>query len=352
MVNPADADHLRGLREQTLTVLRETIGAGAQVALLDVSNQRNPGDSLIYAGQLAYFRQLGLRLRYAADMRGYTAAALRHALPDGVVLLQGGGNFGDLWKGHQKFRDRVARELPDHRIVQLPQSVQFDNPERAARTNEVLGSHPDFTLLLRDTGSMQRAAADTPSLKARLCPDAALGWDPPRSWVTPTGPITEVLVLRRKDKEGTSGLSSVKPGWIPGVRLRRTDWALQGWPHRRWEAARGALGWLEGLAAGSAFQRRVHTRLPNGLARALLGTVNQANLDGALKIYAGTRLAVVDRLHAHILACLLGIEHIVLDNSYGKISAVHRDYTGGFSTAHHATSLDEAAALATRLVDR
>lgn len=352
MVNPADAVHLRGLREQTLAVLRETIGEGSPVALLDVSNQGNAGDSLIYAGQLAYFRALGLRLRYAADMRGYTAAALRRALPEGVVLLQGGGNFGDLWRGHQKFRDRVAHDLPNYRIVQLPQSVHFDNPERAARTDEVLGSHPDFTLLLRDTESMRRAAADTPSLKARFCPDAALGWDPPRSWVASTGPITEVLVIRRKDKEGSSGLSSVKPGWIPGVRLRRTDWTLQGWQRRRWLAARAVLRWLEGLAAGSALQRRLHTQIPNGLARGLLSTVNQANLDGALKIYAGTGLAVVDRLHAHILACLLGIEHIVLDNSYGKISAVHRDYTGGFSTAHHATSLDEAAAIATRLVNR
>jgi pyruvyl transferase EpsO len=351
MVNPADALHLRGIREQTLSVLRETIGEGSQVALLDVSNQGNAGDSLIYAGQLNYFRELGLRLRYASDMRGYSTAALRRALPEGVVLLQGGGNFGDLWRGHQKFRDRVALDLPDHRIVQLPQSVHFDNPERAARTNEVLGSHPDFTLLLRDTESMRRAATDTPSLKARFCPDAALGWEPPRSWVAATGPVTEVLVLRRKDKEGSSGLSSVKQGWIPGVRLRRTDWTLKGRELRRLEAARAVLRWQEGLAAGSALQRRLHTRIPNGLARGLLSTVNHANLDGALKIYAGTGLAVVDRLHAHILACLLGVEHIVLDNSYGKISAVHRDYTGGFSTAHHATSLTEAAAIATRLVD-
>ncbi len=351
MANPADALHLRGLREQTLSVLRETIGEGAQVALLDVSNQRNAGDSLIYAGQLNYFRELGLQLRYASDMRGYSTAALRRALPEGVVLLQGGGNFGDLWQGHQKFRDRVARELADYRIVQLPQSVHFDNPERAARTDEVLGGHPDFTLLLRDTESMRRAAADTPSLKARFCPDAALGWDPPRSWVAPTGPVSEVLVLRRKDKEGSSGLSSVKQGWIPGVRLRRTDWSLKGWELRRWEAARAVLRWQEGLIEGSALQRQLHTRIPNGLARGLLGTVNKANIDGAVKIYAGTGLAVVDRLHAHILACLLGVEHIVLDNSYGKIGAVHRDYTGGFSTAHHATSLAEAAAIATRLVD-
>lgn len=346
MANPADAVHLREIREQTLAAFRETIGACAQVALLDVSNQRNAGDSLIYAGQRAYFRSLGLRLRYAAD----SAAALWRALPKGVVLLQGGGNFGDLWPGHQKFRDRVARDLPHHRIVQLPQSVHFESPERAARTDQVLGDHGDFTLLLRDTESMRRAAVDTPRLKARFCPDAALGWDPPASWVTPRGPVTEILVIRRKDKEGSSGLRSVKPGWIPGAGLRRTDWALYGWQRRRWLAARAVLRWQEGLA-GTEFGRRLHSRLPNAPIRGLLSTVNQANLDGALKIYAGTGLAVVDRLHAHILACLLGIEHIVLDNSYGKVSAVFRDYTGGFSTAHLATSLDEAAALATRLAD-
>jgi pyruvyl transferase EpsO len=42
------------------------------------------------------------------------------------------------------------------------------------------------------------------------------------------------------------------------------------------------------------------------------------------------RALVTDRLHAHILACLMGLEHIVLDNSYGKISSFRDTWTHDF----------------------
>ena len=49
------------------------------------------------------------------------------------------------------------------------------------------------------------------------------------------------------------------------------------------------------------------------------------------------------------MATLLGIEHILLDNSYGKLRAIYDDYTGKFSTAHQVSGLDEARELAVRL---
>lgn len=86
MLSRVDAEHLGGLREKTLDVLRGTVGAGSDVALLDVSNHGNAGDSLIFAGEIAYLRQLGVRLRYASDMRSYGARDLRREMPRGVVL--------------------------------------------------------------------------------------------------------------------------------------------------------------------------------------------------------------------------------------------------------------------------
>jgi pyruvyl transferase EpsO len=32
-------------------------------------------------------------------------------------------------------------------------------------------------------------------------------------------------------------------------------------------------------------------------------------------------------LHGHILATLLGIPHVILDNSYGKLSSFYRQWT-------------------------
>ena len=40
-----------------------------------------------------------------------------------------------------------------------------------------------------------------------------------------------------------------------------------------------------------------------------------------LEILGRGRGVVTDRLHGHILSSLMGIPHVALDNSYGKLSA-------------------------------
>jgi pyruvyl transferase EpsO len=46
---------------------------------------------------------------------------------------------------------------------------------------------------------------------------------------------------------------------------------------------------------------------------------------------------VTDRLHAHLLALLLGIPHVVLDNSYGKLHHFIAAWTHESPLVHLAT---------------
>jgi pyruvyl transferase EpsO len=55
---------------------------------------------------------------------------------------------------------------------------------------------------------------------------------------------------------------------------------------------------------------------------------------------------ITDRLHGHILSMLLGIPHVILDNSYGKLSSFHDRWTKGLPGVHFASSPDEAVAIA------
>ena len=64
------------------------------------------------------------------------------------------------------------------------------------------------------------------------------------------------------------------------------------------------------------------------------------------------KVIITDRLHGHILSLLLGIEHIVLDNNYGKLSSFYESWTRASDLAHWARSPEEAAALARDLVRR
>jgi len=62
-------------------------------------------------------------------------------------------------------------------------------------------------------------------------------------------------------------------------------------------------------------------------------------------MFQGSRVVITDRLHAHILATLMGIPNVAMDNDYGKIEGIYSNYTGRFSTAHFAQ--DEAQLIST-----
>lgn len=343
-----DTDFLTRTRSATLATLAEALRGARDVALLDVPNQRNVGDALILSGQLAYLEELGVRLRYVADLHFFDPARLRHAMPEGTVLLHGGGNLGDLWPGHQQYREDAVRALHDYPVVQLPQSVLFQDPARAAAADRVLGAHPDLLLLLREPASQDRAQAQLPHVRQAFCHDMALGHRPRR--LDPDRPRDTLLVLARQDKERRHDLPGIARAAAAGrLEPRVTDWAPVGLQGARWRAAR-AVARFTGRA-----ERRLGAGAPatslNPVTRHALWTVNRAAIAGGEDVYRDASVALVDRLHAHVLAGLLGIEHVVLDNSYGKVGAVHDAYTHGFRTAHFASDEDEAREMLASLVE-
>ena len=64
---------------------------------------------------------------------------------------------------------------------------------------------------------------------------------------------------------------------------------------------------------------------------------------------SAARVVVTDRLHGHILSMLLGKPHVILDNSYGKLSSFHEKWTTGVDGVHFARTTDEALELAMEL---
>lgn len=349
----SDVEYLSSLRSKTVEALREVLGDIKDIAVVDAPNQRNVGDSLIWLGEREYIRKLGLRLRYVADLWSYDARDLRRALPrGGAVLLHGGGNFGDLWLGHQVLREKVATELADYKLIQLPQSVYFNDEARASEANQILGAHPDLHVLLRDSLSMERAALQLPSVSVAYCPDMALGWSPPASakLAASDRQRPRVLVIARKDMEAASTLADVDSEWISGAQTTVTDW----WPRGRTAAA----WWVARIASRSYLLyvkvRRRMRFLPGPTADKLgamaIDAISDANIAGALHLYSSADVIVVDRLHAHILAGLCGRPHVALDNSYKKVSAIFHDYSGGLSTATYASDIDEARSATHELV--
>lgn len=295
-------------------------------ALLDFPNHSNVGDSAIYLGELALLEKLyGAEPRYVSEMDADGLGKIVPPGPENVIFLHGGGNFGDLWPTHQKFREQVIRDFAGHRIVQLPQTIHFADKAALERSRQIINDHPDFTLLVRDRTSLEIARQNF-SCPVHLCPDSAfmLGMLEPRA-----SSGDQPLFLLRTDKEA-SGLARERVNErMPVARIE--DWLGEPSVKSRRQRLEGQL------------QRRVPA------ARALLRSRRQFDyrdwatkrLERGLRQLSSARIVVTDRLHAHILCVLLGKPHIVLDNFYGKVRSFADAWTGGanFSLAR---DLDEA----------
>ena len=300
-------------------------GAGGQApfALLDYPDHPNVGDSAIWLGSTAYFRDhRGREPRYVASTRAFSETALRRSLPDGPIFVHGGGNFGDLWPRHQEFREHLLERFPDREIIQLPQSIHFDDPGRAAETARAIARHGNFRLFVRDRPSYDFATAHF-DCRTTLCPDMALFIGP----LARTRPVVDVFHLRRTDKERAVEEAAAETGHT----FRVADWLVE--DRFSLEAARLSRV-LRQLAGGP--RGRLALRSASYAAAAV------ARVRRGCRLLSSGRVVITDRLHAHILCLLLGIPHAVLDNSYGKLGRFLDAWTGDAAGVYRAESAGDA----------
>lgn len=326
-----DGSDLVGRLATTVERAVEDALAGRPVdALVDFPNYPNVGDSAIYLGQLACLRALGVAPpRFLCDFTTYDREALGRSLGDGVILLTGGGSLGDVWPIAQACREDILRSFPERPVIQLPQSIHFSDPARAAKARRILRGHRAFTLFVRDDES-RAVAEEKLGVPASLCPDMAFCL---RSIPPPRAPTRDVVWLARTDVESRHDPPEEAHGfvtdWIdePATWLRRFNWLLM-----------------------SAVTRRPGSRLRRRLQRHTFGPLARQRLTRGLAILSDGRVVITDRLHGHVLALLLGIPHVILDNSYGKISSFHAAWTHPASRVHLARSPREALARARDLL--
>ncbi|MBU6276578.1 MAG: polysaccharide pyruvyl transferase family protein [Planctomycetes bacterium] len=303
---------------------RASLPAGSRCALALYPDHWNAGDAAIWWATRTLLAELGVAVDYACDPWSYAPGGLRAAVPEGPILILGGGNFGDVYPREQSLRTRILADFPDRPIVQLPQSIAFRSPAAVAETAALLARQRACTLLLRDAASLAFAREQFPGTAARLCPDTALALDLP---AVPRAATVPVVALWRHDGESCGPLPALPAGWV------ERDWTVPGGILPAEEArelstaARSFKEWV-GMpppwpppeAEPCPLRRRIAWRhLPwawDQLAedRALRG----------LRILARGRVVLTNRLHAHLLCLLAGIPHVVCDTANGKLFA-HRD---------------------------
>lgn len=280
---------------QRLDALDAPLGARADVVLIDYPVAENIGDFLIHAGTERYLATHGHRL--IASYSGFNFDPQRCSIPArAVILIQGGGNFGDLWPDHQALRERVVDRFSAHRIISLPQTIHFASPTACSTAMALIRSRPNVVVCARDRDSAT-LLRDAGVANAVLLPDMAHAmWG---AWPTPPAVSDAMLVMRRRDVERPRG------GAVADGALEWSDaWRVA--DRGLFRLAR-KLHVLDGRSANrlpvAALWRRVRDRL---IARGVALLLPHAAVS-------------TDRLHVMLLALLLDRRVEVHDNSYGKL---------------------------------
>ena len=308
-------DFLEAQRRDLLAVLGSTVPSGSRVAFLDYPVYTNVGDLMIYLATEHWLETSELEVVGRWNLSDFSFRSLP---PDSIILCQGGGNFGDLYP-FQRFREKVVRSYPDNRIVFLPQTIHYAREANREISAGILDQHPDLHLLLRDRVSLELATSMAPSCSSALAPDMYLLLYPVEKTLglaRAVSPSSRVLYLLREDIE--ERLNQPVPecgiGWTG-------DWrqllGLRWWSSRLLKAARPV--WTVGGPPG-AFAHRWH-RQAYGLVR------------HCARRFQTVERVVSSRLHGHLLATLLGIPSILLDNSYGKNSRYFHTWHEGLEIA-------------------
>lgn len=316
--------HLQNEARKVLDVL---IPNNAHIILLDYPHYPNVGDSLIWLGEIAYLKSRGLKPSYVCDIKNYSYTNIRKILNNNsIILINGGGNFGDLWKNLFAFKLRVLKDFPLLPIVQLPQTIHFESDVAIAEMAEVIKSQGNFTLLVRCHESLALAEKNFVS-KNILCPDMAFFIGPV---ITKTKPIFDLFILSRTDveKSSSASINTIKFNNITTFQV--ADWLDISWQERV-------------ILRTEIYSQLIQKKLDpnNKFLLAVWNLLSFYRLKRGAALLSRGKIVITDRLHAHILSILMNKPHVLMDNSYGKLSHFYQAWTSNFTSAKFAVNVNE-----------
>lgn len=295
---------IKAMQDALHSTLSDVAPEYRRFAILDYPDHSNVGDSAIYLGELALLGAIhSSGPSYVCSIRSYVDD-IEATVPDGPLYLHGGGNFGDLWKNHQDFREGILQRYPDRKIIQLPQSIHFRSPKALDQCAFAIDNHADFTLLVRDEESY--AVAQTKfNCKVLMCPDSAFA----------LGAIKGTQEAKHKV------LCMVRTDHESGLTLEQQQEIATFGPIEDWVTDTSQMKSMRNRLTEKIFVKAPISRsvLRPSLCRIYEKWARERMGRGTAQL-STAEFVITDRLHVHILCTLLGIPHIVFDNNYGKIS--------------------------------
>jgi len=278
---------------------------------IDLPYYANIGDTLIWKGTEELLKNVSHKCLLRSSYQTFQYPKLSD---DIVILMMGGGNWGDLYEPHNVLRRNVVQCYPNNRIIILPQTIYYEGARNARSDANIFRKHKKLTICARDKYSYRFLKAYGFGNDIRLVPDMAfcINVEELKLYTKPT--LNKDLLFKRIDKEKTD---------THIIDHISKDYDINDWPLYGEEDSQltNLYGLIEQKKWKEADDYAVNIYLPN---RVKVG----------VELISQYNKVISNRLHGAILSILLDKEVYIIDNSYGKNSQYFKTWLTGVKKVH------------------
>ncbi|WP_413533359.1 polysaccharide pyruvyl transferase family protein [Empedobacter brevis] len=279
--------------------------------LVDIPNHRNIGDSLIWSGELEFFKSLDFKCLKQFNRNTFRNNAVTSEKIN--ILIHGGGNFGDIYESSQSFKRKIIEDFPNNKIIILPQTVHYNSKSNLIKDMELMKSHSNLHICVRDKFSYEILENYLGKLKLRLTPDMAfyLNFDKLIQKVK----SENVLLLSRTDAEAQNKNYNAI---IEVENYSVSDWPTYKTKNKKLNILNNYIEALDGKVS------YIFKDFPiiNSFIHDSYGFKNRNGMNNhiqkGIEFLSPYSTIYTTRLHGLILSILLDKKVCILDNSYGK----------------------------------
>jgi pyruvyl transferase EpsO len=286
--------------------------------LLGLPYYANIGDVLIWQGTEDFLDCSNTRCKYKASNITYKPQKIND---DTIIILQGGGNFGDLWPEQNDFRRKIIKAYQSNKIIILPQTLFYSDPNNLKYDAELFSRHPNITICARDKNSYQLLKKYFVKNTVLLVPDMAFCISMGKLKKHESRGNNKAVFIKRGDKEMNKNIHY--DNYFDKEKMDIHDWP----PVER----RMACPLL--LSLFIRIDRRIPFLFPTLTDIYASSIFKSAMIRQGVKFITKYEKVYTTRLHAAILCCLMKKPFVFFDNSYGKNKSFYETWLNDLDNA-------------------
>jgi len=270
-----------------------------KIIYIDYPTHHNIGDLLIYLGALELLKESGIEILAQYTASNADVEKVKKIISENnnevSIVFHGGGNFGDIYEAHQNCRLLFIEHFPLINTIIFPQTIFYSDKIQKANDIRVFKQHKDLTIVVRDKKSESIAKEFCDNVL--LFPDTAhMLWNSKVTTTHNDNNSQNKLILNRWDCEGHNEEQKSNFDWP--LIINSSDLYFK------------------------AIIRRVSSKSKSRLVDKFIAYLWERHCtklcQRAAEYFNRYSEVETNRLHGHILSCLITKKHTVIDNSYGK----------------------------------